>query len=47
MSDPDPGKFEDFSDAMHEELSGEEIESEFEQLTEKFARNNRSARNFR
>ena len=34
MSDPDPGKFEDFSDAMHEELSGEEIESEFEQLTE-------------
>ena len=34
MSDPDPGKFEDFSEAMHEELSGEEIESEFEQLTE-------------
>ena len=34
MSDPDPGKFEDFSEAMREELSGEEIESEFEQLTE-------------
>ena len=34
MSDPDPGKFEDFSEAMHEELSGEELESEFEQLTE-------------
>ena len=34
MSDPDPGKFEDFSEALHEELSGEEIESEFEQLTE-------------
>ena len=33
MSDPDPGKFEDFSEAMHEELSGEEIESEFEELT--------------
>ena len=34
MSDPDPGKFEDFSEAMTEELSGEEIESEFEELTE-------------
>ena len=34
MSDPDPGKFEDFSEALHEELSGEELESEFEQLTE-------------
>ena len=34
MSDPDPGKFEDFSEAMHEELSGEEIESEFEKLAE-------------
>ena len=34
MSDPDPGKFEDFSEAMYEELSGEEIESEFEELTE-------------
>ena len=32
MSDPDPGKFEDFSEAMHEELSGEEIETEFESL---------------
>ena len=34
MSDPDPGKFEDFSEAMYEELSGEQIESDFEQLTE-------------
>ena len=34
MSDPDPGKFEDFSEAMHEELSGEEIETEFESLEE-------------
>ena len=34
MSDPDPGKFEDFSEALREELSGEEVESEFEQLTE-------------
>ena len=34
MSDPDPGKFEAYSEAMHEELSGEEIESEFEQLTD-------------
>ena len=34
MSDPDPGKFEAYSEAMHEELSGEELESEFEQLTE-------------
>ena len=34
MSDPDPGKFEDFGTAMQEELSGEELESEFEQLTE-------------
>ena len=34
MSDPDPGKFEDFSEALHEELSGEELESEFEQLTD-------------
>jgi len=34
MSDPDPGKFEAYSEAMREELSGEEIESEFEQLTE-------------
>jgi len=34
MSDPDPGKFEAYSEAMREELLGEEIESEFEQLTE-------------
>lgn len=34
MSDPDPGKFEDFSEAMHEELSGEEVQSEFESLEE-------------
>ena len=34
MSYPDPGKFEDFSEAMYEELSGEQIESDFEQLTE-------------
>ena len=33
MSDPDPGKFESFGEAMQEELSGDEIESEFEQLT--------------
>ena len=34
MSHPDPGKFEAYSEAMREELLGEEIESEFEQLTE-------------
>ena len=34
MSDPDPGKFEDFGAAMQEAISGEELESEFEQLTE-------------
>ena len=34
MSDPDPGKFEDFGSAMQEAISGEELESEFEQLTE-------------
>ena len=34
MSDPDPGKFEDFSEAMTEELSGEQIQSEFEELEE-------------
>ena len=34
MSDPDPGKFEDFGVAMQEAISGEELESEFEQLTE-------------
>ena len=34
MSDPDPGKFEDFGEAMQEAISGEELESEFEQLTE-------------
>ena len=32
MSDPDPGKFEDFSEAMTEELSGEEVETQFESL---------------
>ena len=34
MSDPDPGKFEDFGEAMQEAISGEELESEFEKLTE-------------
>ena len=34
MSDPDPGKFEDFSEAMTEELSGEEVETQFESLEE-------------
>ena len=34
MSDPDPGKFEDFGSAMQEAISGEELESEFEKLTE-------------
>ena len=34
MSHPDPGKFEAYSEAMREELLGEEIESEFESLDE-------------
>ena len=32
MSDPDPGKYEDFSTAMQEAISGKEIENEFEEL---------------
>ena len=34
MSDPDPGKFEDFGVAMQEAISGEELENEFKELTE-------------
>ena len=34
MSDPHPGKYEDFSEAMKEAISGEQLENEFEQLTE-------------
>jgi len=36
MSDPDPGKFEEIAAALHEEMSGEELEifTEFNELTE-------------
>ena len=34
MSDPDPGKAEDFIENMKEALSGQEIENEFKGLTE-------------
>ena len=34
MADPDPGKHEDFSDAMQEAISGKDVENEFEELTE-------------
>ena len=36
MSDPDPGKFEEIAAALHEEMSGEELEifTEFAELTE-------------
>ena len=34
MSDPDPGKFEDFGTAMKEAISGEDIQNEFKELTE-------------
>ena len=33
MSDPDPGKFEDFGAAMQEAISGEELQNEFKELT--------------
>ena len=36
MSDPDPGKFEEIAAALHEEMSGDELEifTEFAELTE-------------
>jgi len=34
MSDPDPGKFEEFSQAMKEAFSQEEVQNEFENLEE-------------
>ena len=38
MSDPDPGKFEEIAAALHEEMSGEELEifTEFNELTEDY-----------
>ena len=34
MSDPDPGKYDEFSQAMKEAISGEDLQNEFQGLTE-------------